>query len=151
MQAELNKVKETVEKQQSCVRNDIIKNNYRFYEMMAEGLAKETHSDCSIISPVVNSRHIPFLDIVSSKYIPNASTSKPWIYGQITPQEFNTKSSQLARLDDAVACPENTPFLDNNNSCIACASGQIYDMSFKKCQSCPIGTTYNQSSHSCNK
>lgn len=35
MQAELMKVKVTVEKQQSCVRNDIIKNNFVFYEMMA--------------------------------------------------------------------------------------------------------------------
>lgn len=85
MQAELKKVKETVEKQESCVRNDIIKNNFGFYEMMAEGLAKETHSDCSIIIPAANSRHIPFLDIISSKYIPNASTTQPWIFGQITP------------------------------------------------------------------
>lgn len=43
------------------------------------------------------------------------------------------------------------PFLDDNNACIACASGQIYDISFKKCQSCQTGTVYDSVSHSCNK
>jgi len=79
-------------------------------------------NDCKGTSIFNLNSTIPFLNIKETKFVPYTDSANPWIYGLITPEQYKSKKNKLINLYDAVECPSNTPFLDENNNCKFCSN-----------------------------
>lgn len=47
---------------------------------------------------VIPATNIPFLDIGSTKFVPSSTTSLPFVYGNLTSENYQSKVSQLVTL-----------------------------------------------------
>ena len=83
----------------------------------------------------------------NQKYVNNLNNPKNnWIFGQINPSNYYSSVNNLI-LAGAAQCPSATPYVNTNNTCIACPI--IYDISTKACSACPTGSTFNFSINQC--
>ena len=83
----------------------------------------------------------------------NLLTTAPWIFGNITYQQYQTSVLKRANGSKIATCPPSLPFVNvTTNGCFLCPSKTpIYDLNLSKCiPACPInGMILNNQTHKC--
>ena len=83
----------------------------------------------------------------------NLLTTAPWIYGNITYQQYQSSVLTRANGSKIATCPPSLPFVNvTTNGCFLCPSKTpVYDLSLSKCiPSCQSqGFVMNNISHKC--
>ena len=105
-------------------------------------------SEFGYLCPVSNAAPPPPAAILPNQRLVN-NLNNPlnnWIFGQTNPQSYYNNINNLI-LSGAQQCPSNTPYVNANNTCIACPV--IYDVSLQACSQCPTGSVFNYSIHQC--
>ena len=113
--------------------------------MMAQGFSKETHSDCSIITPATN------ISCPAGTVFDSASQSckrQSLLFNSNIVKNANYLGTAPLQTQGLPFCPEDKPFF-NGNSCISCALPMYFNFTSNTCMSCAIGSAFSNTAHSC--